>query len=100
MLPAALALTRIGRSADALKVLGNMSILHGETRGITLVRGEVLVRIGDFQAAVEAAFQAGLCEVALAQADTAWIMAPDAEKAGIEAFKSTVANGNNNCISP
>ena len=98
-----------------------MSILHGETRGITLVRGEVLVRIGDFQAAVEAlvgliqrepnvwsirqmaaeaAFHAGLCEVALAQADTAWIMAPDAEKAGIEAFKSTVANGNNNCISP
>jgi tetratricopeptide (TPR) repeat protein len=120
-LPLALALTRIERSADALKVLDNMSILHGETRGITLVRGEVLVRIGDFQAAVEAlvgliqrepnvwsirqmaaeaALQAGLCEVALAQADTALILAPDADRAAVEAFKSTVANGNNDCISP
>jgi len=46
------------------------------------------------------AFQRRRMGVALAQADTAWTMAPDAEKAGIEAFKSTVANGNNNCISP
>jgi Flp pilus assembly protein TadD len=117
-LPLVLALARSGRNSHALVVLDKMSILHGETRGITLVRGEILVRAGDFETAVgvllglierepnvwsirqmaaEAALQAGLCDVAMAQADTALTLAPEAEKAPVEAFRSTVANGNNNC---
>jgi Flp pilus assembly protein TadD len=117
-LPLALALARTRRSVDALMVLDKMSILHGETRGITLVRGEVLVRAGDFETAVdvlvglierephvwsirqmaaEAALLAGLCNVALAQVDTALTLAPEAEKALVEAFRSTVANGNIHC---
>ncbi len=52
------------------------------------------------QMAAEAALQAGLFEVAPAQADTALSMAPEAETAGIAAFRSAVANGNNTCISP
>ena len=117
-LPLALALTRSGRSTDALMVLDKLSILHGETRGIALVRGEVLVREGEFDAAVrvfvglidrepsvwsirqmaaEAALQAGQCDVALAQADTAMNLAPEAEIAAIAAFRGTVANGNISC---
>ena len=47
--------------------------------------------------AAEAAFQAGLCDVALAQADTAFSLAPDAEKATIETFRLNVANGKTSC---
>jgi Flp pilus assembly protein TadD len=106
-LPLALALARLERSSDALAVLDTMSRLHGETPGLTLVRGEVLMRAGDFEAAVavliglvdrepgawsirlmaaEAALQAGLCDVALAQADTVLILAPDAGRTSVEAF--------------
>jgi Flp pilus assembly protein TadD len=117
-LPLALALTRSGRDSDALGVLDTMGRLHGETRGLMLVRGEVLMRAGEFDAAVtvfnslvqrepnvwsvrmmlaDAALQAGRCDLALAQVDTALSLAPEPEKATVETFRSTVANGNANC---
>ena len=49
------------------------------------------------QMAAEAAAQAGRCDVALAQADTALNLAPEVEIAAIDAFKSTLANGKVNC---
>jgi len=117
-LPLALALARTGRNTDALLVLDRMSGIHGETRGISLVRGEVLMRSGDFEGAygvliglverepevwsvrmmaADAAFNAGLCEIALAQADTALELAPPAERDNVENFKLTVANGKTTC---
>jgi Flp pilus assembly protein TadD len=117
-LPLALALTRSGRSADALAVLDAMARLHGETRGITVVRGECLMRGGAFEAALEvllglvrreptvwsvrmmaadAAVAAGLCDVARAQADTAMTLAPEAAATAVEALRLSLANGNVNC---
>ena len=49
------------------------------------------------QMAADAAFQAGNCGIALAQADTALDLAPEAEKASVTAFMTAVANGNANC---
>jgi len=117
-LPLALALARLGRAQEALTVVDNMTTLHGETRGILLVRGEVLMRDRRFAEAVEAlmglvrrepdmwsvrlmvaeaAFEAGECELALAQADTALNLAPESEKASVREFRARVANGNANC---
>ena len=117
-LPLALALARSDRAADALALLYEMDRLHGATRGLSLVRGEVLMRTGDFDAALEvliglirrepevwairllaaeAALQTGQCGVALAQADTALKLAPHNEIAAIETFKARVANGNTTC---
>ncbi len=117
-LPLALSLARLGRTQEALAVVDNMTRVHGETRGILLVRGEVLMRGRHFARAVEvlmeligrepnvwsvrlmaaeAAFEAGRCEFALAQTDTALSLAPEAEEATVIAFRSRVANGNANC---
>jgi Flp pilus assembly protein TadD len=117
-LPLALALTRTGRIQEALDVVDTMTRIHGATRGILLVRGEVLMRGRRFAEAVEAlmelverepevwsvrlmaaeaAYEAGECAFALAQADTALNLAPDSEKASVMDFRSRVANGNANC---
>jgi tetratricopeptide (TPR) repeat protein len=117
-LPLALALARLGRTQESLDALDTMVRLHGETRGILLVKGEVLMRGRQFEEAVEAlmnliqkeprvwsvrlmaaeaAYEAGRCDFALAQADTALNLAPESEKASVMAFRSRVANGNANC---
>jgi Flp pilus assembly protein TadD len=117
-LPLALALARLGRAQEALAVVDNMTMRHGDTRGILLVRGEVLMRDRRFAEAVEAlmglvkrepdvwsvrlmaaeaALEAGECELALAQADTALNLAPESEKATVREFRARVANGNANC---
>ncbi len=117
-LPLALSLARSGKETEALSVLDAMSGLHGETRGISVVRGEVLMRDEAFEEALsvllglvqrepdlwsvrmmaaDAALNAGLCDIALAQADTALSMAPEAERPNIETFKATVANGKTIC---
>jgi len=117
-LPLALALARTGRTQESLEVLDTMTMIHGKTRGILLVRGEVLMRGRYFAQAVdalmelvgwepnvwsvrllaaEAAFEAGECGLALAQADTALNLAPESEKASVRTFRAKVANGNANC---
>ena len=117
-LPLARALARTGRAAEALAVLDAMSRLHGETRGITLVRGEALLLAGDAEAAfgilsdllqhdprvwtvrgmvAEAAARSGRCDVALAQVDTALQLAPSEVHEGLRAIRDWVANGNAPC---
>ena len=117
-LPLALSLARSGKVPDALLVLDAMTRLHGETRGLAVVRSETLMLGGDPERAlavltrliereprvwsvrlmaVEAAVAVGRCEVALAQADTARQLAPESEHQGIEAALQRVANGKAPC---
>jgi tetratricopeptide (TPR) repeat protein len=117
-LPLARALARTGRAAEALAVLDAMSRLHGETRGIALVRGEAVLLAGDAEAAfgilsdllqqdprvwtvrgmvAEAAARSGRCEVALAQVDTALQLAPGEVHEGLRVIRDWVANGNAPC---
>ncbi|UCG86803.1 MAG: tetratricopeptide repeat protein [Gemmatimonadota bacterium] len=117
-LPLARALARTGRATEALVVLDAMSRLHGETKGIALVRGEALLLAGEADAAwrvlsdllqrdpsvwtvrgmvAEAAARSGRCEIALAQVDTAVRVAPAEVHEGLLAIRTWVANGNAPC---
>jgi tetratricopeptide (TPR) repeat protein len=117
-LPLARALARSGRVTEALAVLDAMSRLHGETKGIALVRGEALLLGGDPEAALrilgnllqqdprvwtvrgmvaEAAARSGRCEMALAQVDTALQLAPADVHEGLLLIRDWVANGNAPC---
>jgi tetratricopeptide (TPR) repeat protein len=117
-LPLARALGRTGRPGEALAVLDAMARLHGETKGIALVRGEALLLSGDPEAALqvltdllrqdpgvwtvrgmvaEAAARAGYCSIALAQVDTALQQAPAEVHQGLLRIRDWVANGNAPC---
>ncbi len=117
-LPLALSLARLGQPDEGLRVLDAMSAIHGETSGIAVVRGETLMRKRAFREAVhvllaliereplaytvrtmvaEAAAQLGECRLALAQVDSAVAIAPEAEKAQVEAVRAALANGNGPC---
>jgi Flp pilus assembly protein TadD len=117
-LPLARALGRTGRPAEALTVLDAMARIHGETKGIALVRGEALLLSGDSEAALrvltdlllqdpavwtvrgmvaEAAARAGHCDAALAQVDTALQLAPAEVHQGLLMVRDWVANGNAPC---
>jgi tetratricopeptide (TPR) repeat protein len=117
--PLALSLARSGRAREGLQVLEAMSTVHGQPAGFGLVvRGEVKMFAGEYTAALsdfatfnranpavwgvrlmaaEAAAHAGSCEVALAQADTALELAPEAEAEAIRVLRNRVANGNAPC---
>ncbi len=117
-LPLAVSLGRSGRTGEATQVLNAMARLHGETRGIAIVRGEVLMNAQQFDSALavleilisrepkvwavrkmaaEAAARAGRCGTALAQADTAMELAPESERTKIQADFDRVANGKLPC---
>ncbi|MFQ5703390.1 MAG: hypothetical protein ACE5HT_05135 [Gemmatimonadales bacterium] len=117
-LPLALALERSGHTDEASRVLDAMSRLHGETRGIALVRGEVLLAAKQFDSAssvldeliareprawvvrkmaAQAAAGAGACRTAIAQADTALTLAPEPERRAIELLRARVANSKSPC---
>ena len=117
-LPLAVSLGRSGRTGEARQVLNAMAGLYGETRGIAIVRGEVLMNAEQFDSALavletlisrepnawvvrkmaaDAAARAGRCRTALAQADTAMGLAPESERAKIQAIFDRVANGKLPC---
>jgi Flp pilus assembly protein TadD len=117
-LPLARALARTHRTSESLGVLDAMSRLHGETRGIALVRGEALLLAGDAEGAyrvlsdlleqdprvwtvrgmlAEAAARSGRCGEAMAQVDTALQLAPEEVHEGLLTIRNWVANGNAPC---
>jgi Flp pilus assembly protein TadD len=117
-LPLARALARAGEAARALAVLDAMAGVHGETRGINLVRSEVLLMAGEPEQALQsllplvereprvwtlrgmlaqAAAGSGRCEMALAQLDTALQLAPANVQGELIRLRARVANGNAPC---
>lgn len=117
-LPLARSLARVGETSRALNVLNAMARLHGETRGIEVVRGEILIMVGRFEEALQvleplvareprvwtlrsmfaqAAANIGQCGVAIAQLDTALQLAPVTVQAQLGQLRDRLANGNAPC---
>jgi Flp pilus assembly protein TadD len=117
-LPLARSLARVGETDRAFDVLNAMARLHGETRGIEVVRSEILIMVGRFEEALQvleplvareprvwtlrsmlaqAASNTGQCGVAIAQLDTALQLAPETVQAELGQLRARLANGNAPC---
>lgn len=117
-LPLARSLARIGEADRALTVLDEMAQLHGETRGIAVVRSEIFLMTGRAEEALralvplverepgvwtlrgmlaQAASGSGRCEMAIAQLDTALQLAPSEVRGELTELRTRLANGNAPC---